>query len=79
MRISKAAWLAAIFVVGLFLFVTEVILVLGVTLGVFYEGLGITGLDGWLAPVMTVLCAGFAVWLLAMAFMLLGRIAAIAR
>lgn len=56
------AWVTSGVIVGLVLFVTEFILVLGLTMGVFYS----IGLKGWLAPAATVVFAVSLMWILAL-------------
>lgn len=58
---ARRAWVISAILVGFVLFVTEFILVLGLTLGVFYE----MGFEGWWAPIATIVFALAAVWLLA--------------
>lgn len=55
------AWITSGVIVGLILFVTEFILVLGLTMGLFYA----IGLKGWLAPAATILFALSLMWILA--------------
>lgn len=58
---SRRAWVTSGILVGLFLFVTEFILVFGLTLGVFHE----MGFEGWWALVATIVFAAATIWLLA--------------
>lgn len=58
-RPPRWAWLLSFAVVGTTLFVSEVILVMALTVGLFQQRLG---LNGWLAAVATLLSAAAAVW-----------------
>ncbi len=67
---SRRAWVVSLIVVAVILIWTEVVMVGGLSLAVFPEA----GIDGWWGPLTTLVFALAAIWLLAWAFPVLGRL-----
>lgn len=67
---SRRAWIASFIIVALILIWTEFVMVGALSLGVFPGA----GIDGWWAPLATLVFALAAIWLLAWVFTVLGRI-----
>ncbi len=67
---SRRAWIASLIVVAVILVWTEVVMVGGLSFGVLPEA----GMDGWLGPFATLVFALAAIWSLAWAFSVLGRL-----
>lgn len=72
---SRCAWIASFLVVALIFGWTEVVMVGGLSLGVFPEA----GMHPMLAPLATLVFALAAIWLLAWLFSILGRLLSSAR